>query len=399
MSAARELRQGPARPTDPVQRALSVAPAIAAMADEVEASRSLPPALLDALHGAGLFRTLLPRSCNGDETDPATYVRMLEAVAQQDASTAWCIGQASGCSMAAAYLEPNVAWEIWGGDPRAALAWGAGPQGTAKVAAGGYVVTGTWGFASGGRHATWLGGHCRVLELDGSLRLDPGGEPAERTMLFRKAEADMRDTWQVMGLRGTGSDTYSVAALFVPDAYSVCRDTDAERRQFGALYRFTTTHLYAAGFAGVALGIARGALEALVEVARGKTPSATTRGLRDSPVVQSQVAQAEAKLRAARALLLTTLHEAWDEALRTSALSLDTRMSIRLASTYAIHQAKEVTSTAYQEAGATAIFQSNPFERRFRDAHSVSQQVQARTTHFETVGQHLLGLNANQRFI
>ena len=116
-------------------------------------------------------------------------------------------------------------------------------------------------------------------------------------------------------------------------------------------------------------------------------------------MVQSQVAQSEAKLRAARALLLTTLDEAWDRARRAEELTLDHKMSIRLASTYAVHQAKEVTSVAYQEAGATAIFESNPFERRFRDAHSVSQQVQARTTHFETVGQHLLGLPANLRFV
>ncbi|GAC1488761.1 MAG: hypothetical protein NVS2B11_14200 [Acetobacteraceae bacterium] len=116
-------------------------------------------------------------------------------------------------------------------------------------------------------------------------------------------------------------------------------------------------------------------------------------------MVQSNIAQAEAKLRAARALLLTTLDEAWDETAHTGGLSLDHKMSIRLASTYAIHQAKEVTTTSYGEAGATAVFQSNPFERRLRDAHSVSQQVQARTTHFETVGQHLLGLPANLRFI
>jgi len=384
---------------DPVARAASVSTHVAAMAGEVEASRSLPTALLDALHGAALFRTLLPRAFNGDETDPASYVRMLETIAREDASTAWCVGQASGCSMAAAYLRPEVAWEIWGGDPRAVLAWGAGPQGTAQVVAGGYVVTGTWGFASGGRHATWLGGHCRVIELDGLPRRGKDGELVERTMLFRKVAAQMTDTWHVMGLRGTGSDTYSVADLFVQDKYSVCRDSDDERQQPGTLYRFTTTHLYAAGFAGVALGIARGALDALLELARGKTPSATVRALRDSPVVQSQIAQSEAKLRAARALLLTTLDEAWDRAGRAEGLTLDHKMSIRLASTYAVHQAKEVTSVAYQEAGATAIFESNPFERRFRDAHSVSQQVQARTTHFETVGQHLLGLPANLRFV
>ncbi|GAC1339955.1 MAG: acyl-CoA dehydrogenase family protein [Acetobacteraceae bacterium] len=398
MSAAVSLRAAePERPA-PALRAAAVAPTIAAHADEVEQQRRLPPALLDALHGAALFRALLPRSLGGDETDPASYVRMMETIARADASTAWCVGQASGCSMASAYMDPDAAWTIWG-DKRAALAWGAGPLGTAQVVDGGFRVTGKWSFASGGHNATWIGGHCRILERDGSVRLGAEGEPFERSMLFPAGATELKDTWHVMGLRGTGSDTYAVTDLFVPAAFSVTRDTEAERRETGTLYRFSTTNMYSAGFAGVALGIARGALDALIELARGKTPSATARALRDSPVVQSNIAQAEAKLRAARALLLTTLDEAWDEAAHTGGLSLDHKMSIRLASTYAIHQAKEVTTTSYGEAGATAVFQSNPFERRLRDAHSVSQQVQARTTHFETVGQHLLGLPANLRFI
>ena len=389
------MRPGPVDP-----RRKSVAPTRrrdAPTTIEAHPNPTRPPCV-DALHDARLFRALLPAAIDGDEAAPARYVRMLETIASADASTAWCVGQASGCSMAAAYLEPDVAWEIWGGH-RAALAWGAGPQGIARAVDGGYIVDGTWEFASGSRHATWLGGHCRVQEHGGTLRQGPDGGPLERTMLFAKPAATMQDTWFVMGLRGTGSDTYTVKDLFVPERYSVCRDTDAERRQPGPLYQFTTTHLYAAGFAGVALGIARGTLDALIELARGKTPSTSARALRDSPVVQSQIAQSEAKLRAARALLLTTLDDAWDGVLATGALTLDQKMSIRLASTYAIHQAKEVTAAAYQEAGATAIFASNPFERRFRDAHSVSQQVQARTTHFETVGQHLLGMSANQRFI
>lgn len=395
MSAVFELRPAP----DPVARALTVSGLVAANAAAVEASGGLPAVLVDGLHEARLFRALLPRDLNGDETEPATYVRMMELIAREDASTAWCVGQASGCSMAAAYMEPEVAWEIWGGDPRAVLAWGAGPQGTARVVPGGYMVGGTWGFASGSRHATWIGGHCRVIEPDGGTRVGRDGKPAERTMLFRRHLATFQDTWRVMGLRGTGSDTYSVTDLFVPDGYSVCRDSDEERRRSGTLYCFNTTQLYSSGFAAVALGIARGALDALCELGRGKTPTATARALRDSPVVQSAIAQAEAKLRAARALVLSTLDEAWDEASRTGTLSVDRRISIRLATTYAIHEAKQVTSVAYQEAGATAIFESNPFERRFRDAHSVSQQVQARTTHFETVGQHLLGLPVDHRFI
>ena len=134
--------------TDPVARARALAPLIAAAAPRIEAGRALTPEVLDALHGAALFRTLLPRAFNGEEVEPATFVRMQEVIAAADASTGWCLGQASGCSMAAAYMAPEVSREIWGRDPRAAVAWGMG-NGTAEVVDGGYRVTGTWRFASG----------------------------------------------------------------------------------------------------------------------------------------------------------------------------------------------------------------------------------------------------------
>jgi indole-3-acetate monooxygenase len=391
-------RELPDRP-DPVARARRVAPLIAAAAARIEAASELPSDLLDALHDAAMFRTLLPRSCGGDETDPATFVEVMEILAAADASTAWCIGQASGCSLATAYLEPDIAWQIWGSDPRAVLAWGAGPQGVAQVVEGGYRVTGRWGFASGGRHATWLGGHSRVLERDGTTRCDARGQPTEWSMLFPKHEAVMTEDWQVMGLRGTGSDSYAVTDLFIPADHALCRDADEERREIGLLYRFSTTHIYASGFAAVALGIARGALDAFKALAQEKTPQATTRMLRDSAVVQMQVALAEARLGAARAYLLQTLRDIWDSVGHSGTMTLDQRMAIRLAATFATHQAREVVDVAYHEAGATAIFASNPFERRFRDINTVSQQVQARAAHFETVGAHLLGLQPSLRFV
>jgi len=395
MSAARDAGGN----ATPAARARAIAPLIAAAAPRIEAERALPVDVLDALHGAGLFRCLLPRAFNGEEVHPADHVEMIEAIASADASTGWCLGQASGCSMAAAYLKPAVSREIWGNDARAVLAWGMGPGSVATVVDGGYRASGQWRFASGSRHATWLGGHCNVKERDGSLRLGADGRPIERTMLFRREIAAITDDWQVVGLRGTGSDTYAVADLFVPDDYSTCRDTDAERRERGTLYQFSTTNMYASGFAGVALGIARAALEHFVALVAVKTPTATTRALRDSPVVHREIALAEARLRAARTLLLQTLRETWDAVAARGRMTLDERMSIRLATTYAIHQAKEVVQITWQEAGATAIFDGNPFERRFRDMNTVTQQVQGRSTHFEAVGQHLLGLTPNMRFI
>ena len=134
-----------------ISRAEAVRAAVAAASDEIEDARRLPPALLDKLHEAGLFRLLLPRSSNGIETDPLTFFHVIETIARADASTAWCLSQAGGCAMSAAYLDLPVAHAIFGNDPRAVLAWGPGPKVRAVECEGGYRVTGVWSFASGGR--------------------------------------------------------------------------------------------------------------------------------------------------------------------------------------------------------------------------------------------------------
>jgi alkylation response protein AidB-like acyl-CoA dehydrogenase len=292
--------------------------------------------------------------------------------------------------MIAAYLSPVAARAVFG-KPDGILAWGPGP-GEAQVADGGYRITTTFSFASGSHDATWLGAHLPVIERDGKPRRHPDGSPVVHTLLFPKSAAKMTDIWHVVGLRGTGSDQYSVQDLFVPDDFCVARDDLGARREQGLLYRFSSLQLYASGFAAVAMGIARSTLDAFVELARDKIPRGAKRTLRDNNVVQSQVAQAEAKLGAARALLLRSLKEIIEQVACSGGLTLDQRMTIRLASTFAIHQARDVVDTAYHAAGATAIFTVNPFERRFRDIHTVSQQLQGRQEHYETVGQYRLGL-------
>src|SRR5215468_6933284 len=165
----------------------AIRPDVAAASGDIENSRRIPQAVLDRLHEAQLFRLLLPRSTNGIETDPVTFFHVIETIAKADASTAWCLSQAGGCAMSAAYLDLPVAQAIFG-DPRAVLAWGPGPRVRAVECEGGYRVTGTWSFASGGRHATWLGAHCPIYAADGSPRRDATGMPAERTMLVRSED-------------------------------------------------------------------------------------------------------------------------------------------------------------------------------------------------------------------
>lgn len=373
-----------------LQSVRELGPAIAAAADEIERIRDIPDALFDRLIERDLFRLLLPRAYGGAEIDPLRYMRILEEVAKSDASTAWCLGQNNVCSMVAAYLEPAVAKEIFD-SPRAILAWGPGP-GEARVTPGGYVLSGNFDFASGSRHATWLGAHVPVIEADGSRRAAADGSARLHTLLFPRAEAQVRDNWRVLGLRGTGSDSYSVAGVQVPESRTLVRDSSAQLRQKGPLYVFAQSHLYASGFAAIALGIGQACFDAFVGTMRDTVPRGARRSRGANNVVQSEVAQSEARLRSSRMFLRGSLEEIWSGVVRSGAMTDEQRLTIRLASTWAIQQAREAVTALYMAAGALAIFESQPFERRFRDIHTLSQQLQGHAAHFETVGQIRMGM-------
>ena len=294
------------RAIDPVARARALIPLLEKAAPRIEAACALPPDVLDAMHAARMFRLLIPRAFDGEELPPSVYVQCVEAIAMGDASVAWCMNQGSGCSMSAAYMVPEVSREVWGG-PRDVLAWGQGPGAKAIRVDGGWRVTGTWSFASGSRHATWLGAHCPCFGPDGTLERLADGRPWERTMLFRREQAKIEDVWQVMGLCGTGSDNYTVEDLFIDDAHTLTRDAPEERREPGMLYRFAAMQLYASGFACVGLGVARAMLKSFVALARKKTPSLSASSLRDNQAVQHIIGYSDARLKAARAGLLHTL--------------------------------------------------------------------------------------------
>ena len=289
-----------------LQRARQLGPELDAAAEEIERRRELPEPIVETLVEGGFFRLLLPRALGGAELPPTAYVRVIEEVAKHDASTAWCLGQANGCTMTAALLDPKVAQEIFGGR-RGIVAWGPPGPAQARAVEGGYRLSGTWSFASGSHHATWLGAHVAILAEHGTPLLRPDGGPVMRTLLFPIASAEFSDIWHVIGLRGTGSDSYTVTDLFVPESHTVLREAELKPRQPGPLYAFSSSNMYSAGFAGVALGIARSTLDAFIELARDKIPRGAKRTLRDDNVVQSQVAQSEARLRAARAFLLGSL--------------------------------------------------------------------------------------------
>jgi alkylation response protein AidB-like acyl-CoA dehydrogenase len=371
-------------PHEQVVKARALAPLLAEQGAEINQRRELTPAVVKTLIEGNFFRMLQPRSVGGMELHPSIFAQVTEAISASDGSTAWVVCQSNGCSMSAAYLDPVDAKAMFG-PPNGILAWGPPGPYEAQRVEGGWRITGTWRFASGSQNATWLGAHIRA-----------GGELL--SFLFPKSSATMTDIWHTVGLRGTASNQYSVTDLFVPDSHAMHRDDPAYRREEGPLYRFTSGQLYSAGFAGVGLGLARGTIDAFYDLPATKVSRGASKPMRENNVVQSQLAQSEARYLSARAFLHNTLNELYDYVVAHGEMTVRHKATLRLASTWAIQQAREVVNTLYHATGSAAVFEENPFERRLRDIHTVAQQSQGRQLHFETVGQLMLGLPAENQF-
>jgi alkylation response protein AidB-like acyl-CoA dehydrogenase len=385
---------------DCVANARALAPVLVAAAPRIEAGRELPADVVDALHEARMFRMLVPRSLGGEEVSPLVFVQAVEELAKADASVAWCIAQTSVCSTISKSMPRQTAEEIFKKNSRGVLAWGASTHNDAKAVAapGGFRVTGVWPFASGSRHASWLAAHCFIVEPDGSARRDADGNPVQKTLVVPREAAAFRDVWHVIGLKGTGSDSYALTDVFVPEHRAIAYHAMdlAERREHGPLYSFNIYQLFGSTFPAIGLGIARATLDAFVELARSKVAGSGSAPLRENAVVQSQVGVAQCQLAAARHFFLGAWEDIW-QAAQAGAVSMDQRVRLRMASIHASQQARQVVETAYLAAGATAVFAGNPFERRFRDMHAVSQQAQSQFAIFEAIGRYFLGLGPHPR--
>ena len=377
---------------DPVARVASIAAQLQKSAAENEALGRLTPELVDKLHEQRLFRLLLPAAYGGDEVDLVTWFRTMEAIAKLDASTAWCVGQINGCAASSAALAPEIAHKMWGDNPSAALSWGPPLQSRAEETDGGHRLTGEWGMSSGSRHATWLGLMAPVFDRAGKPVPLPQGVSA-RIFFVPANVVEWIDNWDVIGLNATCSGGYRLDGRFVPAGYSFSREHLPDVRLPGALFKFPLNSLFATGFSAVTLGIARAMLDDVVALAKDKTPRLAKFSLRDNHHVQFQIGEAEARLRSSRHYVESTVGRVWQEVVASGELSIERRIDIRMATTFAIHQANAVADAAWQIAGATAIFSSRPFERRLRDIKTVTQQVQGRPSHLQDVGAYLLGLD------
>jgi alkylation response protein AidB-like acyl-CoA dehydrogenase len=380
-------------PSDPVAAARALAPQIRAHADENEAARRLAPELAEALNAAGLFHMCVPRRFGGGEVTPGVLVRAIETVAESDGSAGWCVMIGATTGVIAAYLPESIAEQVYGGPGRRVSGGVFAPHGTARVDDGVYVVSGQWPFASGCQHCSWLMGGAIIVE-DGEPRRLPNGMPDARMLLFPARDVEILDTWAVSGLRGTGSHDIRVTNLRVPVERSVSLALDPPKQE-GALYVFPVFGLLAMGIASVSLGIARRAINELTALAAGKTPTGSRRSLAERPLAQMQVAQAEASVRASRALLYDTIDRTWAAVQAEGRISLRQRAMLRLAATHATTSAAAAVDLMYTAGGGTSIYARSALQRCFRDIHVATQHLMVAGPTYELVGRVLLGLETD----
>lgn len=369
--------------------ARELAPRVAEASDRIDHDRELPTELANAIADKGLFHLLVPRSLGGAEIDYMEFLAIVQTFAEADGSTGWCVNQNNVFATVSASMPEQTAREIWS-DPRAVVANGPATSAEAVADDDGYRLTGRWNFSSGFRHATWLAAAAPVRHLERRKQKDDD----IRTMLLPKKDAKPVDVWQVNGLRGTGSFSFEVKDLYVPAVRTFGSESPREE---GPLYVIPRTLLFAAGFATVALGVARAGLDAAIQLAAVK--SLGDQGLhKDRSIVQREIGQAEAVWGSARAFLLEAASAAWEGACKVHSLTTEERVRLRLASTHAIRQAADVVDVAYNLCGSDSIFATNPIQRRFQDAHVITQQTQGRTVHYETAGQFFTGAEPKGAF-
>ena len=354
-------------------------------AERSERERRLAPEVVEAMRRADLFRLCVPSEIGGAEATPRALVESVETLARADGSAGWCLAVMATSGVLGGYLDEEAAREVYG-EAGTTVGGVFAPRGRAVAEGGELDVTGRWPFASGSPFCDWLMGGC-ITEIG-------EGPPQLRLVLFPRDEVETHDTWTVSGLCATGSHDISVAGVRAPVSRSAAVIGTAPRHP-GALYAFPLFGLLAVAIAGVALGIARGAMDDLLDLAGAKTPEGSRRKLAERAAVQADTARAEASLRSARALLMDELDRGYAVAEATGETGTEVRMSLRLAATHAVRTAAGVVDTCYELGGGSSIYARSPLQRRFRDVHVATQHMLISPSTWELTGRLLLGLETD----
>ncbi|MCP4003976.1 MAG: flavin-dependent monooxygenase [bacterium] len=364
--------------------------AIRLRGDEIERARQVPADIVGDLRQNGIFRLCIPKALGGAEAHALETLQVIEEIARADGSTAWVVMVGSTTALLSGYLDDGWSKQIYGSDPRVITAGVTAPNGRARRVEGGIEVTGQWQWGSGCHHADWLIGASLLVDDDGEIVLDENGAPYHFLPFLSADQVEILDTWYVHGMAGSGSTDFKVEKAFVPEGRWLRFGVSQPRLK--GLYQFPLLGFLGLGVCSISLGLARRAIDELVSLASQKVPVASTRTLRERAYVQSSVAEAEAAVRSARALLREAVESAWDAASTGDPLTVDHRLLLRLATTNASRQSARAVDLMYNAAGGSSVYESCPLGRIFRDMHVATQHIMVGPPTYELAGRVFLGL-------
>jgi alkylation response protein AidB-like acyl-CoA dehydrogenase len=369
--------------TERAKEVAAIARQYAGYADE---HGQLAEPVVDAMHDHLMFGMWTPECVKGgSEADPIESLETLATVSYGDPSAGWVLmATALAVGTGAAYLEDEAVDELFSGDRMPVIAGQGTRPGTATTKDGGYLLSGSWGFASGLKHST----HIHTLGL-----IEETKEP--RIFVFPVEKAELIDNWDVMGLRGTGSIDYRTDNVFVPEAYTHFAVTEEPKRG-GVVFTIGIIGFAALCHSGWALGIGRRMLDEVVRMVEERGGASSPQG--SSPSFQEQYAKAEGTFRAARAYLMETWGDAWDTLQRGDSLSTRQQTLIRSGLTHVTGAAHEVSKFMYQCAG-TAGLRDGDVQKLFRDMHAGTQHIVASPPVAQAIGRELAGLAKDKQWV
>ena len=367
-------------------------PIIEANVEANERERRLVPAIFEALRDARLFQLAIPKALGGFELDPVSTYKVIEELARIDGATGWCVAIAqSWGSIGLGTLGEKALGEIF--PDRGAIAAGAfNPPGALIPVEGGFRFSNRGAFASGCQHAKVQLMTGMVMNGDQPL-VDAAGAPDVRLVMMPTADVIIHDTWDTMGMRGTGSHDIEARDVFVPEHHTGQMGAVGSAAYANPMYKI---FMMAVHFETVvSIGVAQAAVDYVLKLAPGKTPAMTANSLRDRATAQAQVAEAQAIVNAARATLYSSITEGLDEATRTGAVSLPTKLTMQLAACFAADQCARAVQLVWSAAGTSGIKTGSPLHRYFRDINTLSQHASKSLPRYESVGRIMFGVESD----
>ena len=365
----------------------ALAPEIEARGDEIASLRRLPADLVTKLKTAGAFRMAMPKAWGGPEMTPREQCQVYEVLGAADASVAWCVKIGSDSGYFAAQLEERAARTLYP-DLDCVTAGQVPPNGLGERVDGGYRLSGHWTFGSGSTHADVIATGFLVTDQGKPVMYD--GAPQARIAFAPAAQFEIIDTWHSTGLAGSGSNDYRVKDLFIPDAHTISQDDPPRRPEPSYCY----FGMFLASWHGIALGVARRAIDAALAIAEKKVHifPPPPMPLRQRPHARVALAKAEMTWRAARAFTYETTDRIWEEACTRGRVSPDTRRAMALSLQHSFRSAREVVQSMYDLAGPTAVFSTKtPLDRLLRDAITMSEHLLLSDSFLEMVGAGIVG--------